>query len=178
MTCDTLLLTPNLRKRLKAPLGLLIRGSPNQTTERLKKLIKEKKPEKLISIGDKVSETMIGSGISPNILVVDNKVMREPISPIEVEVDKTLQLRNPAGTITDEAWHVIKKAVDDKGRVKVLVDGEEDLLTLVAVTCAPENSIVVYGQPNEGIVVIEVTVDIKKSINRIIEEMEEKPSKN
>ncbi len=54
----------------------------------------------------------------------------------------------------------------------MVVDGEEDLLTLVAVLCAPENSLVVYGQPHEGIVVVKVTEKTKRKIRRIVEAME------
>ena len=38
-----------------------------------------------------------------------------------------------------------------------MVDGEEDLLALVAVLYAPQNSFVVYGQPHCGIVFVKVT---------------------
>jgi hypothetical protein len=54
----------------------------------------------------------------------------------------------------------------------VVVDGEEDLLTLVAVLHAPEKSLVVYGQPQEGIVVVRVTKQKKEMIRRIVEAME------
>lgn len=105
-------------------------------------------------------------------MIVDNKIMRKPIEPIKVKADKTLFLRNPPGTITDEAWCVIDEAFKLDGRVKISVEGEEDLLTLVAVLHAPENSIVIYGQPHEGVVIINVTRDEKTTIRRIIEEME------
>jgi uncharacterized protein (UPF0218 family) len=36
------------------------------------------------------------------------------------------------------------------------VEGEEDLLTLVAMAVAPLGSFVIYGQPGEGLVVVEV----------------------
>ena len=39
----------------------------------------------------------------------------------------------------------------------VVVDGEEDLLVLVAVLYAPVGGLVVYGQPGEGVVVVRVT---------------------
>ncbi len=49
----------------------------------------------------------------------------------------------------------------------LLVDGEEDLLTLVAVLYAPENALVVYGQPNQGIVVVRVTSKKRAEAERI-----------
>lgn len=165
------ILTPSLRRRLKIPLGLLIRGSPEYTTERLKELIECMEPSKIITVGDSVSENMIERGVSPDILIVDNKIMRKPIAPIKVDVDQTLHLRNPPGTITDEAWHVMKEALKQK-RAKIMVEGEEDLLTLVATLCAPENSMIIYGQPNEGVVVVEVNEEMKEKVSKILNEME------
>jgi len=166
-------LTPKLREELKAPLGLLIQGSFDETTKTLKELIEKEKPSKIISVGDAVSNSMMKHGVSPQVLIVDNKVMRKPIGPIAVDADQTLQVKNPAGTLAEEAWAVIREALKGKHRTRVLVDGEEDLLTLVAVLCAPENSMVVYGQPHEGIVVVKVTEKTRKMMRRIVDSMEQ-----
>jgi len=146
--------------------------------ERLGELIKEKKPSKLIAVGDRVSRNIIEKGMPLDVLIIDNKVMRKAISPMEMQTEKTLRMTNPAGTIADEAWPAIRAAIDYEGRAKVLVEGEEDLLTLVAVLAAPENSWVVYGQPREGIVVVSVTEDAKRKIRQIVGRMEDKKSKN
>jgi len=166
-------LTPLLRKRLKSPLGLLIRGTSDETMKKLKELVEKEKPSKIISVGDIVSENMAKHGISPQVMIVDNRVMREPITPIFLKADQTLHLKNPPGTLTSQAWSVMQEALRQVQRTKVVVDGEEDLLTLVAVLCAPENSLVVYGQPHEGIVVVRVTEQKKGMIRRIVEAMEE-----
>ncbi len=165
-------LTPPLRKKLKAPLGLLIRGSFNQTVRELEKLIERERPLKIISVGDVVSDNMIKHNILPQVLVVDNRVMRETIKPILADVDRTLHVKNPPGTLTDEAWLVMQEAMEGSQRTRVLVDGEEDLITLVAVLCAPEGSLVVYGQPHEGIVVVKVTDQMKEVVRGIVEAME------
>jgi len=127
----------------------------------------------VIGVGDAVSDNMIKHSISLQVLIVDNKIMRASIKPIVAEADQTLHLRNPPGTLTEEAWEVIENALSGKGRTKVLVDGEEDLLALVALLCAPEDSFVVYGQPREGIVVVKVTEDMREKIHRIVDVMEE-----
>jgi uncharacterized protein (UPF0218 family) len=51
------------------------------------------------------------------------------------------------------------------------VEGEEDLLTIVAVLYAPDGSFVVYGQPNEGIVVVKATPEKKDEANKLLNEM-------
>jgi len=114
---------------------------------------------------------MIEKGISPDVLIVDNRVMRKKVKPIPVDVSRTLNIKNPPGTLTDEAWTVIEDALKQKQTTRVLVDGEEDLLTLVAVLCAPEKSLVVYGQPQVGIVAVKVTEQKKKLARRLVEEM-------
>ncbi len=55
----------------------------------------------------------------------------------------------------------IKKAMEEKEHTHIVVKGEEDLLTLVAVLFAPENAFVVYGQPYSGVVVVKVTLERK-----------------
>ena len=151
----------------------MIEGPFKETMERLKEIIKKEKPSMVISVGDIVSQRMIEHGLSLNVLIVDNKTMRKPIQPIMVDVDQTLYAENPPGTITDEAWAAIRQAVEQKGRTKVMVDGEEDLLTIVTVLSAPEDAFVVYGQPHVGIVVVKVTEETKEKMRRIVDAMEE-----
>jgi GTP-dependent dephospho-CoA kinase len=167
------LLTDELREELKKPQGWLIEGPFETTMERLKELIVDEKPSAIISVGDIVSYQMLNHGLSLDVLIVDNKTMRKPIQPITADVDQTLFAGNPPGAITDEAWAAIKQAVKQKGRTKVIVDGEEDLLTLVTVLSAPEGAFVVYGQPHKGVVVVKVTQENREKMRRIVDSMEE-----
>ena len=59
----------------------------------------------------------------------------------------------------------------DENHVHVVVDGEEDLLTLVAVLYAPEGSFVVYGQPYQGIIVVKVTPEKKAEAKALLNTM-------
>ena len=151
----------------------MIEGPLEKTMKRLKELIEKEKPSTVISVGDVVSRSMIEYGVSLNVLIVDNKVMRKPIQPITVDADQTLYAKNPPGAITDEAWTAIRSAIEQKGQTRVMVDGEEDLLTLVAVLSAPEHALVVYGQPHVGIVVVKVTEETREKMRRIVDAMEE-----
>ncbi|MCX8170823.1 MAG: GTP-dependent dephospho-CoA kinase family protein [Candidatus Bathyarchaeota archaeon] len=169
---DTLLLPQNLRSQLKSPLGLLIRGSVDETMVKLREFVDSMKPKKIISVGDVVSENMLKKGLKVDVFIVDNKSMRRPVKPLHFKASKNLTLINPAGTITKEAWRIIGEAINSGELTKVLVDGEEDLLTIVAVLLAPENSIVVYGQPDEGIVVVKVDEKSKKIMREILDKME------
>ena len=139
--------------------------------KKLKAIIKKDKPSRVISVGDIVSQHMLDFGLPLDVLIVDNKTMRKAINPIVVDVDQTLCAKNPPGTITEEAWDAIRKAVGYEGRTKVMIDGEEDLLTVVAVLSAPEDAIVVYGQPNVGVVVVKVTEERKENMRCIVDLM-------
>ena len=151
----------------------MIEGPFEETMEKLKKLIEKEKPSTIISVGDIVSVHMVKHGIALNILIVDNKTMRKPIQPITVDVDQTLHTKNPAGAITDEAWDTIKQAIAQTGRTKVIVDGEEDLLTVVTILSAPKDALVVYGQPHKGVVAVKVTEETRKKMHRIVDAMVE-----
>ena len=164
-------LTKKLRQDLKKPQGLLIEGSSKDTMNKLKIIIEKESPSYLISVGDIVTKHMIESGIKLDLLIIDNKTMRKPIPPLNVKVDQSFYAKNPPGTITNEAWRVINQAINCIGKTKVIIEGEEDLLTLVSVLSAPENSIVVYGQPNKGIVIIKVTKETKEKMYQIVNTM-------
>jgi uncharacterized protein (UPF0218 family) len=172
------LLTEGLRTQLRAPLGILLRGTFEQTVKEFKQMIIAKKPSLIISVGDAISRVLIENKIFPKVIVIDYKIMREPAAPFAIEDHETLKLRNDQGTISDDAWVVIASAIKHKNRVKVVVEGEEDLLTLVAILEAPERALVVYGQPREGMVVVEVTPQKKNEINRIVDLMERVASKS
>lgn len=165
-------LTPELRRRLKKPIGTLIRGSFSKTTEKLKDLMEKEDPLMIISVGDRISENLTKNNMFPKLSIVDNKVMRKRIQPIAIVADEVLYVKNPQGTITEEALTTIQEALTRNCRVKIVVDGEEDLLTLAAVLHAPEDSFVLYGQPIQGIVVVKVTEQKKKEVTEILRAME------
>ena len=165
-------LTPELRRKLKEPIGTLIRGSFAETMKRFKDIVEKEKPSSIISVGDTVSKNLVNNNIFPQLSIVDNRVMRKSIKPVVLGADETAIVENPPGTITDEALTAIQKALKSSRRVKIVVDGEEDLLTLIAVLHAPENSFIVYGQPREGVVIVKATREKKAEVAEILKAME------
>ncbi|MGB9853186.1 MAG: GTP-dependent dephospho-CoA kinase family protein [Candidatus Bathyarchaeales archaeon] len=168
----TYILPQKLQRQLKRPWGTLIRGSFSETANILEEILKKEKPPSIISVGDTVSKNLVKNKIFPNLLIIDNKVMRTAIKPASLPADKEMHVKNPPGTITKEALNTVQEAFKANCRVKIVVDGEEDLLTLAAAFYAPENSIVIYGQPHEGIVVVKVTQEKKAEVAQILKEME------
>ncbi|MEM2320309.1 MAG: GTP-dependent dephospho-CoA kinase family protein [Candidatus Bathyarchaeia archaeon] len=170
----TYILTPDLRDELKKPLGLLIRGNIKEVTEAIGRIINDYKPSKVITVGDIISKSLLERGLRVDVFIIDNRSMRKPIERMNYRANKILNLSNPAGMITRDSWLVIGEAISSDGPVEVLVEGEEDLLTIVAVLLAPEGSMVVYGQPNEGAVVISVNKESKEKMHKIVERTEYK----
>jgi uncharacterized protein (UPF0218 family) len=165
-------LTPALRELLKKPLGRLL-GEDAAIG-----LLKKNRPAMLVSVGDSSTATLLRHGVIPDIAIYDYMVMRRSIDDATKKcIDdfndmERLSARNPAGCITDELMAALQQAFK-AGRAKVFVDGEEDLAALPAVFLAPLGSIVLYGQPNEGIVVIEVTESARENAKNIYERMQD-----
>ena len=164
-------LTPELRLKLKDPFGSLIQGTVEETMAKMNELIKREKPSRIISVGDVVSLNLHKHGIEPQLTIIDNVSLREKAMPQEEVVEKTVYVDNPQGTIAPEAILAIKKALEERVHTHIVVKGEEDLLTLIAVLFAPENAFVVYGQPHIGVVVVKVTAERKARVQEFLNAM-------
>ncbi len=169
-------ITPELRVKLKEPFGNLIQGSFFETMNKIKNLVEAEKPIRIISVGDIVSRNLHKSNINPQLTIIDNVSLRDHKLPKEAAVDKTVYVKNPQGTITNEAIVAVKEALEGNQHIHIVVDGEEDLLALIAVLYAPEKSIVVYGQPYTGVVIIQATPEKKDQVKAFLNSM--KPSKS
>jgi uncharacterized protein (UPF0218 family) len=161
-------ISEKIRIKLKQPLGQLVVGNPEETMRFLKREIAKKRPKKLFAIGDFVTLNLIKAGIEANLYVVDNKIMRKKIQPIPMKAIKTIQVKNPPGTITLEAFETIQKGANSPVVIRILVDGEEDLLTLPAIKFAPKGTLIIYGQPMKGLVMVKVTKTIQEKVEHIL----------
>ena len=162
-------LPDNLRDQLKNPLGNLISDNdPNKEN-----IIKEISADSvLITVGDRTTENMLQLGLKPQIQIIDGLEKRNRrVVPTDDAVNTNLSCRNPPGEITEESMQVIQKAFSSEPPVRITVDGEEDLLVLPVCMSAPENSVVLYGQPNEGLVLVHVTPEIQAKVQKILDSM-------
>ena len=167
----TLLLNDSLRKQLKNPLGILVVGTFDKCNDHLRSTI-AKKPPSLILVGDTVSRNALQAGIYPDVIIIDNKEMRHNSPSAATLGDrKQFGLLNTPGSINAAAWTVIDQSIK-VGNSSVIVDGEEDLLVLVVIAVAPVGSLVVYGQPKEGIVLVNVTLAKKKEVVDLLGRMD------
>lgn len=163
-------LPDSLRDRLKIPLGDLI--PENQVS---KSNIQKYLPKNsyLITVGDRTTEKMIAFGLIPSLQIIDNQEKRVKREPTKNDNTYTeLVCNNPAAEITPQSINVIKKAFVSKTPVRLTVVGEEDLLVIPVCIHAPENSLVMYGQPNEGLVIVKITPEIRNKTQRLLDLME------
>jgi uncharacterized protein (UPF0218 family) len=169
-------LTPRLRVFLKEPFGTLIEGTPKETIAKLKELTVAERPPQLITVGDVVTQNIHASGVQPQLSVVDYISLRDQAMPKQEPVEKTVYVHNPPGTITDEAIDAINSALEAGLHTHIVVEGEEDLLTLIAVLSAPQDSFVIYGQPHLGIVVVKASLEKKAQVKGVLNEMKSSKS--
>jgi hypothetical protein len=162
--------------KFREPFGTLIQGSFSQTMSKMKKLVDKEKPPKLISVGDVVSHNLHEQNLHPQLSITDNKFLRDQVMPENGAAENAVHVCNPMGTITKEAIEAVKAALAKNEHVHIVVDGEEDLLVLIAVLYAPLNSLVVYGQPHMGVVAVKVTSKKRAEAEEFLKAM--KPSKS
>lgn len=163
--------TPEILSKFKEPFGKLIQGSYAETMNKLEAIIKKEKPTTIISVGDTVSRNLHKHHIIPQLAVTDNRSMRRKLQPKIFPAKNLIQVKNPQGKITHEATTAIQTALEANTHTHILVEGEEDLLTLIAVLYAEENSLVIYGQPRKGIVVVKITAAKRAEAQEILKSM-------
>jgi len=164
-------LPDDLRDQLKNPLGNLISDNDPNRENILKKISAE---SVIITVGDRTTENMLQLGIKPQIQIIDGLEKRNQYPTLLSSVstiNTNLSCRNPPGEITEESIQVIQKAFSCESPVRITVDGEEDLLVIPVCIHAPENSIVMYGQPNEGLVIVTITPEIRAKVQKILDVM-------
>ncbi len=162
--------TPADLLKLKRPLGKLLAGQPSDTASELVSLVERTRPPRVITVGDIVSREALDAGIRVNLRIVDQKTMRQPLRSKPRPSPNTYRIRNPPGVITHESLETIKRAMKDEEAL-IVVEGEEDLLALPAVLESPDQSLVVYGQPMQGMVVVVGTESVRAEVRAIMGRM-------
>jgi len=174
---DQLNLPEGMRTELSKPLGLLLTEEP---TKQLLKKIEEEKPPLVVMIGDYCTQDVIDHEYIPDFAIIDGKNLRKPFPEVIIPNAKIIKAKNPPAVISKESWVQISKIISDilankasKSNLPIIlsISGEEDLLVLPVVLEAPEGAFIIYGQPHEGIVLINVTANVKFKFRELIERM-------
>ena len=161
---------PNsLRDQFKNPLGVLLPEDMADKTH-ISEYLSDN--SYIITVGDRTTEKMIYFGLIPSLQIIDGVEKRERRELPKLENATELTVDNPAAEITPQSIDVIKQAFTLSSPVRIVVNGEEDLLVIPVCVHAPENSIVLYGQPNKGLVIVKVTPEIRNKTQGLLDLME------
>jgi len=152
-------------------LGELWVGDVETNLERLLKFLQENEPVCLATVGDFVSFNILAADVHPDIVVVDHRIMRKSVDPIEFDREY-VNIPNPPGTITAKAQSVLYQAAQACTHLAIVVDGEEDLLVLPLMAFMPLGSVIIYGQPREGMVVITLTDERREWATHFMHKMQ------
>lgn len=153
-----------LRPKLAEPLGRVYSAEETQGKEF--RVLARGAPM-VVTVGDRVTETLELLGRTPDVQVVDGVERRQARELPNVPFARLLKVGNPAGSLTAAAIEGMKKAFVGKKPVRVQVEGEEDLMAILAIAMAPISSMVFYGQPGVGVVAVKANA-ISKGRNRAV----------
>ncbi len=159
---EDLILPESLRSYLRKPLGKLYSGE-----DALKKIKEEVGDARVIAVGDIVSKKAEEVGIDLKVKIIDYRTRREEMEKYQVE-GKVFKAKNPPGHITKELWDAVHEAVNYPEKAVVVVEGEEDLAVIPAVIEADWGDYVIYGQPDEGVVLVSCDDDSKFHVGTIV----------
>jgi uncharacterized protein (UPF0218 family) len=125
----------------------------------------------VITVGDRVTDTLGALGRTPDVQIVDGVERREKRKPPDVPYARLIKVKNPAGTLTEDSIDGVRRAFSGEKPVRVEVEGEEDLMAMLAIAMAPVSAVIFYGQPGVGVVVVKANGDSKSRTRAILAEM-------
>jgi len=165
------MLTDKLKAELQKPFGDLCSNA--NCAEKLRAY------SKIVTVGDITTYNVVQAGIVPDISIIDGITMREKVPDeicraISIDAHIIYKVENPPGSISQQLRNALSSSmqyVAGSERVRIVVHGEEDLAVIPAVLEAPLGAAVVYGQPNEGMVIITVTRERKEKAKRLMREI-------
>ncbi len=153
---------------LKKPFGTLV---VEKEINKEKIMLMLDSATKIITVGDATTERIVSFGITPDIAVIDG-VERRSLRDRSINYRaKEIFCTNPAGMISEEAIEVLQKALEASSPIRIKVQGEEDLLALPLFAMAPKGSVVLYGQPLEGMVLVNINEEKQNQAKELMDKI-------
>lgn len=148
-----------LRKALQQPFGQLL------LTDKIPDML----DKQIITVGDATTARFHSDGKRQKISVIDFVVERKPTYASFAALGfhdgyEVYEVANPPATLTPQLWQAIRTSFTTvtQEEIVIRVTGEEDLAVIPLVLVAPLGYHIFYGQPHEGLVWVQVTLDAKK----------------
>ncbi|BCU67246.1 hypothetical protein HS7_06830 [Sulfolobales archaeon HS-7] len=148
-----------IRLRLSRPYGRVIK-SPDKIIQHAKNF------DKVYVVGDYVLSILMRKGFSPTLSIADRKTRRN--IPV-VENIRGVEIRNEPGVLRISALEKLRELLTSGYKGPIYVDGEEDMLVIPLVIFGSENSLVLYGQPFVGTVLLEINQLTKWIVRDILQ---------
>ena len=130
----------------------------------------------VIAVGDVVTRHLTRAGVRPDLAVVDWVTEREALPADELPditgYDSRIDVENPAAGLAHELLDALQDGIERGETAVVVVEGEEDLAALPVLAIAPEGASVVYGQPGEGMVHVEIDTEIGEHARGLLSRMD------
>lgn len=171
---NNLILPDNERRYFRRPIGTLFKAPLHLSEPFMKNLdniIHRTYTPMVITVGDIITNAFIQLKLPFSLCVVDNRSRRINLPPAFNAGLNSAGInqdhgKNNAGTISSDVVRILEKNIasvlNNNKKSVIKIEGEEDLLALPLVLLAPLESVILYGQPDRGVVLTRVT-EIKKS---------------
>lgn len=180
----TLLMPSTLKSALEKPFGVLL------VSDEFEVQAKKDGSDCVVGIGDKTVESLLTLGVGMKLAVIDRLSRRKP-HPWSQDHETILEsfsqatIQSGPGYISEQALAWIRQwgersGEHSKGKTELLViEGEEDLLTLPVAYYASVGTVIYYGQPGQGVVRLEVTEEVKnRAALLLVQFLQQDTSKN
>lgn len=152
------------KETLKDPQGSVVNG-----LDELNNLLSNLSPTNICLVGDITLSFFLENNLSFNMGFYDGKTQRKPNQQVEKLISDSPQhfLTNDSGTINPEIIQTYESLSSSSNQI-IKVDGEEDLIAVALVLLQPLQSVVIYGQPDKGLVVMHISEDKKEQMKLLI----------
>jgi uncharacterized protein (UPF0218 family) len=163
-----------LDDEFKTPMGELFEGPEDSPEVALSAMLEALPPNHgaLVAVGDVTVKGLMDMGILPDIAFVDGQTKREALdASLQVKKEEyplNNSVTNPPGQLTPALLDVVRWSLQQDEPVLIEVDGEEDLAPMFVLATAPLGTIIVYGQPRQGVVMRVLDVQAKQRARNLL----------
>lgn len=159
--------------------------------------LKEIDPQKIACIGDVCTISLLEAGIKPKLCIVDYATKRLSLEEAKAKIlgligyDRIfwlvkdelnakvpkgfwlgIRVKNPPSTITQNLWDAIAHAYTVENPTLIEVEGEEDLAALACIALGKIGTKVIYGIPDVGMQLLNITEELKQNVDEALKQME------
>lgn len=142
------------------------------TTKAFRPSNRQQLKDMIVVVGDSSLEQFKNNNWPYHLGVYDRMQQRQAYSSELLQaISPNFTVENPAGVITKELVNGLKQQLATANLAKpshILVNGEEDLAAVALILLLPLEAEVYYGQPDQGMVRMKITEDLKAESYQVL----------